>query len=129
MSLYIFDILVLSRQMSVYCLLWPLRVGCLLVLGLYKKSIYKCLVVCIFYHTAFVDIGKVWIPFTGFTSPLCGHVTPTDQYKSDCNRCVSEVCVNWLRLSHFFLFFWKGGGGYWCKCFCHKIESVLFFVC
>ena len=91
MSLYIFEILFLSPFKHVcVIILWPLRFGWLLVLGLCKEDYLQLhLNVCPCDYTAFAVSGKVGIPWTCLTTQVeLAFVTSTDRPKSVHNHCV-----------------------------------------
>ena len=60
MSLYDYDKMIYN-QMSVCCILWSIRLGWLLVRGLYKEDYLLILNVCPFDYTAFAVSRKVRI--------------------------------------------------------------------
>ena len=121
-TIYIFDIKYLSPLLYVYRFLWHLHLGLLLICCLYKEAylqFFKC--VSFWFHGC---CGK----WKGWARKTVNHIswvavfTPTDRSKSVRNRCVIElfcgvVCVVTFPLWNFC----------WCRGFCHRTESDLFF--
>ena len=113
-----------SDQCPLGLLLWPLRLGWLLVCCLYKEVYLQIFKRVSFDYTAVAGSGKVWPVNKVNHTSLVAVVTPTDRPKSVRNRYLIElfcgvVCVVTLPFWHF----------RWCRGFCHRTESdLLLFV-
>ena len=106
-------------------ILWPLRLGWLLVCLLYKEVyLHFFLYVCRFDYTAVAGSGKVGHVNQVNHTSWVALATPTDRPKSVRNRCLIEllcvvVCDLTLPFWHFCL----------CRDFCYRTESdLLLFV-
>ena len=121
-TIYIFAILYLSSTLYVYRFLWPLRLGWLLVCCLYKEVYLQIFKRVSFWLHGCCGEWEGWARKPVNHTSWVAVVTPTDRPKSVCNRCVIELFCDVVYVV--ILPFWQFC---WCRGFCHRTESDLFF--
>ena len=119
-TIYIFCYIIFIIYALRVSILWPLRLGWLLVCCLYKEVYLQILNVCPFDYTAVAGNGKVGPVNQVNHTSWVAIVTPTDRPKSVRGSVIElfcgVVCVVILPFWHLC----------WCRIFCHRTESDLF---